>query len=247
MASCMRSATHHTTDGSRTWTNCRNRVPLLGCRWCLLGIYPAPFNDIHDACRVGAPATTEWFCRAAFLEHSLTGSRCCLGRYIFASAVCSMQCNASLPKDITSPPILRVCTSGSDPSRLCRTPDRHSGRRHAGCWTTLRTRAPLGGHRGERLLLTASRPKPRPGVHAKSLCRVGCDADTIRHTSVPTSGHLLYTITAKSAMRNLVSNWMSVCLRIVGGITCRSTAKPSRESAAENGDFDSLVQLDLWR
>lgn len=35
---------------------------------------------------------------------------------------------------------------------------------------------------------------------------------------------------------------MSVCLRIVGGITWHGTAKPSRESAAENGDFDSLVQ-----
>lgn len=149
-----------------------------------------------------------------------------------------MQCNA-LPEqgrsraDITSSPFsssLRVW------HRAQQTPGRHIGRRHSGCWTDSGPRAPLGGHRDcprgcsrSKMIVadgTAPETPYRRPCQVLVPCGMGCSRiDTIRHTSVPTSGHLLYTITARSAMRNLESNWMSVCLRILGAITWQGTAK----------------------
>ena len=55
-----------------------------------------------------------------------------------------------------------------------------------------------------------------------SLCTMrDAAASTFDELPYQTSGHLPYTITTKPAMRKLESNWMSVCSRILGAITCK--------------------------
>lgn len=243
---------HQTTDGSRSWTNCRNWAGL----------------DFSAGDAVDRPVSLQ---HLAFWDEPEMVSR----REIFqrhstisttpAASECQQRQNGSAVPPFSSIllPGLGVvwvgtylplqcfrCSVTHCQNKAARGPISHlrlffkfahmavapadSGptpwdigipvvRRHSGPGPTrwppglLREVLPFGKIVAD--LTTAEAPSRRP-CQVLVPCGMGCSRiDTIRHTSVPTSGHLLYTITARSAMRNLESNWMSVCLRILGGIT----------------------------
>lgn len=251
---------HQTTDGSRSWTNCRNWAGLdfsagdavdrpvsladqsvfstwpsgTSPRWCLVGKcssaiqrYPRrlphrsaecqqrqngsavpPFSSILlpglGVVWVGTYLPLQCFrCSVTHCQNKAARGPISHLRlfFKFGHMAVAPADSGPTPWDIGIPVVRRH--SGPGPTR----------------WPPglLREVLPFGKMVAD--LTTAEAPSRRP-CQVLVPCGMGCSRiDTIRHTSVPTSGHLLYTITARSAMRNLESNWMSVCLRILGGIT----------------------------